>query len=124
MRWAAALGASAVLVFWPAAPAAAHGADAPSGTNYRTRVSAVSPAVAGLTVRAVEAGARLELDNRTGRTIEVIGYESEPYLEVRPDGVFANTRSASYYLNMSLGPGAPVPLTADAAAPPSWQRLS
>ncbi|MBM0240264.1 hypothetical protein JNW88_29910, partial [Micromonospora sp. ATA32] len=32
-----------------------------------------TPARPGLTVRAVEAGARLELVNRTGRNVEVIG---------------------------------------------------
>ena len=43
-------------------------------------MTAVSPAAAGLRVRAVEAGARLELTNHTGTTVEVLGYQNEPYL--------------------------------------------
>ncbi|HEX8629609.1 MAG TPA: hypothetical protein VF755_15695 [Catenuloplanes sp.] len=107
------------------APAQAHGGDAPNGTDYRTVVTAVSPTVDGLTVRTVEAGARLELRNRTGRTIEVLGYQGEPYLEVRPDGVYENVRSPATYLNVSLaGDNQPPPNTADATRPPQWRKTS
>jgi hypothetical protein len=112
------LGALAV-----AAPAWAHGGDAPDGTNFRTRVTAV-PAMPGLAVRAVEAGARLELDNRTGRTIEVLGYDGEPYLEVRPDGVFENVHSPATYLNATLAGDTEPPATADPTLPPQWRRAS
>ena len=57
-----------------AAPAAAHGADAPDATDYRTEVTGLSPCDTGVTVRAVEAGARLELSNDTGATVTVLGY--------------------------------------------------
>lgn len=107
-----------------AAPAAAHGSDAPDGTNYRTRVTGLAPAPSGLTVRTVEAGARLELANRTGRTIEVLGYAGEPYLEVRPDGVFENASSPATYLNRTLGGDTEPPAGADPAAAPSWRRIS
>jgi len=108
-----------------AAPAAAwaHGGDAPDATNYRTVVTSTPP-MAGLTVRAVEAGARLELDNRTGRTIEVLGYEGEPYLEVRPDGVYENTRSPATYINATLAGDTEPPPTADPTQPPEWRRAS
>ena len=115
--------ATAILL-GPAAPAWAHGADAPDGTNFRTAVTAVAPTVDGLELRAVEAGARLELTNRTGRTIEVLGYRNEPYLEVRPDGVYENVHSPATYLNVSLTGDAPVPPAADPTQPPSWRRLS
>jgi hypothetical protein len=107
-----------------ATPAWAHGADAPNGTDYRTSVTAVTPAVPGLTVRAIEAGGRLELANRTGRTIEVLGYAGEPYLEVRPDGVYENTHSPATYLNTTLAGDTEPPATADPTLPPSWRRLS
>ncbi|MDQ7904712.1 hypothetical protein RB614_09290 [Phytohabitans sp. ZYX-F-186] len=106
-----------------AAPAWAHGGDAPDATNYRTTVTSVPP-MPGLTVRAVEAGARLELDNRTGRTIEVLGYDGEPYLEVRPDGVYENTRSPATYLNETLAGDTEPPATADPTQPPEWRRAS
>jgi hypothetical protein len=69
---------------WPAAPAFAHGTSVMAGSNYRTTITAVSPAVPGLTLRSIEAGGRLELANRTGRTIEVVGYDGAGLLRVRP----------------------------------------
>ena len=51
-----------------AGPAAAHSADAPTATDYRVTVLGVNPPMPGLTVRAIEAGARLELVNHTSRT--------------------------------------------------------
>ena len=117
----AALGLVAALA--AAAPVLAHGGDAPDATNYRTEVTGVTPAVAGVTVRIVEAGAQLELTNRSGRTVEVLGYDGEPYLEVRPDGVFQNVRSPATYLNATLSGGTEPPAEADSTAPPSWRRL-
>jgi len=108
----------------PAAPASAHGGDTPSSTSFRTRVSGVTPAAPGLSVTTVEAGARLELTNDTGRTVEVLGYSDEPYLEVRPDGTYENARSPAAYLNRTLAGDTPVPADADATAPPQWRRVS
>ncbi|WP_230688847.1 hypothetical protein ACN26Y_01925 [Micromonospora sp. WMMD558] len=106
-----------------AAPAAAHGADAPDGTDYRTEVGTVTPARAGLTVRAVEAGARLELTNTGDQPVEVIGYSGEPYLRVGPDGVYENRRSPATYLNRTLAGDTRIPAEADPAAPPDWRRV-
>jgi hypothetical protein len=105
-----------------AAPAHAHGADAPDGTNYRTTVTAVTPAIDGVSVRTIEAGARLELTNATGRTVEVLGYAGEPYLEVRPDGVYENTHSPATYVNRTLAGETPPP-GADPAQPPAWRKV-
>lgn len=114
--------AGALLV--PAGPASAHGGEAPTATAYRTEVTGLRPAVAGLTVRAVEAGARLELDNRTGRAIEVLGYQGEPYLEVRADGAYENVNSPATYTNQTLAGDTPVPPTATPTAAPQWRRVS
>ncbi len=108
----------------PAAPASAHGGDAPEATAYLTTVTGVTPALDGLRVRTVEAGARLELTNDTGRTVEVLGYAGEPYLEVRPDGTFENVNSPATYVNRTLAGDTPVPATADPTAPPQWRRVS
>jgi hypothetical protein len=108
----------------PATPPLAHGGDAPDATAYRTTVTALTPPMDGLSVRTVEAGARLELTNRTGRTIEVLGYAGEPYLEVRPDGTYENVSSPATYLNRTLAGDTPVPASADPTAPPSWRRVS
>ncbi|MFI5936825.1 hypothetical protein [Actinoplanes sp. NPDC051494] len=114
--------AGALLV--PAGPASAHGGDAPDATAYRTSVTGLSEDTPGLTVRAVEAGARLELVNDTGRTVEVLGYQNEPYLEVRPDGTYENTNSPATYTNQTLDGDSPVPSNADPTAPPQWRKLS
>ncbi|MBY8872446.1 hypothetical protein K7640_11405 [Micromonospora sp. PLK6-60] len=106
-----------------AAPAAAHGADAPDATDYRTEVTAVTPARPELTVRVIEAGARLELVNRTGRDVVVIGYSGEPYLRVGPSGVYENTRSPATYLNRTLAGDTQLSPEADPAATPVWRRV-
>ncbi|MFY1633756.1 hypothetical protein ACN27F_10835 [Solwaraspora sp. WMMB335] len=124
MRVTAVLITAAALLAGTATPAAAHGADAPAATDYRVSVTGISPAVDGLTVRVIEAGARLELANHTGRPIEVLGYGGEPYLEIRPTGVFENLRSPTTYQNRTLAGDTAVPDTADPTAPPAWQRVS
>lgn len=108
----------------PAGPALAHGGDAPDATAYRVEATGITPAEPGLTVRVVEAGARLELVNRTGRPVEVLGYQGEPYLEVRPDGTYENINSPAAYTNQTLDGDTPVPATASPAAPPQWRRVS
>ncbi|MGC4808950.1 hypothetical protein ACLQ29_00275 [Micromonospora sp. DT228] len=116
--------AAGVATLLTAAPAAAHGADAPDGTDYRTRTTGVTPQRPGLEVRVVEAGARLELTNDTGRAVEVIGYSGEPYLRVTPDGVFENSRSPATYLNRTIAGDTALPAEADPAAPPTWRRIA
>lgn len=129
----ASLGAVAVLlvavivaVVALAEPAAAHGGpggeDAPA-TNYLTRLLAVEPAVPGLRVRVIESGSRIELVNRTGGDVVVVGYEGEPYLRVGADGVFTNRRSPATYLNADREGGATLPADVDAGAEPEWQRV-
>lgn len=106
-----------------AAPAAAHGADAPDGTDYRTAVTAVTPARPGLSVRVVEAGARLELTNTGDRDVQVLGYSGEPSLRIGPDGVYENLRSPATYLNRTIAGDARLPVGADPAAAPDWRRV-
>lgn len=108
----------------PATPAFAHGGDAAGTTAYRVSVTGVSTPERGLSVRAVEAGARLELTNRTGHSVEILGYSGEPYLDVRPDGTYQNVNSPATYLNETLAGDHPVPSSADPTAPPSWRRVS
>ncbi|HEX5199975.1 MAG TPA: hypothetical protein VFW27_08540 [Actinoplanes sp.] len=108
----------------PATPAFAHGGDAPDATAYRTTVTGISTPEKGLSIRTVEAGARLELTNKTGHSVEVLGYSGEPYLDIRPDGTWENVRSPAAYLNATRTGDNPVPAAADPTAPPSWRKLS
>jgi hypothetical protein len=107
-----------------ASPAGAHTADVPVASDYRCTVTGISPPMPGLTVRAVAAGTQLELVNHTGRAIEVLGYAGEPYLLVRPDGVFQNLNSPATYLNETLTGGIRPPASATPFAVPAWQKLS
>ncbi|MEV6845931.1 hypothetical protein [Actinoplanes sp. NPDC051411] len=108
----------------PATPAFAHAGDAPIATVYRTTVTGISTPEKGLSVRTVEAGARLELTNHTGHPVEILGYSGEPYLDVRPDGTYQNVNSPAAYLNETLAGDNPAPATADPTAIPSWRRVS
>jgi hypothetical protein len=118
------LAAAGALVLAAGSPAAAHSSDAPTATDYRVTVTGIAPALPGLTIRTVEAGARLELVNHSGAEVEVLGYSGEPYLLVKPDGVWQNANSTATYINESLAGGVAPPTTAGPAQPPAWQRIS
>ncbi|WP_117209930.1 hypothetical protein [Allorhizocola rhizosphaerae] len=110
------------LVLSTPVPAHAHGADAPDATNYLSRI-VQAPVLAGLEVKMIEAGARLQLTNRSGRNVEVLGYQGEPYLEVRPDGVYENIHSPATYLNVTIAHVDP-PAHADPTVPPEWKKVA
>lgn len=110
------------LLLASATPAFAHGADAPDATNYRVSIKA-QPAIAGVEVRTIEAGARLQLTNRSGHNVEVLGYQNEPYLEIRPDGVYQNYHSPAAYLNITIAHVDP-PAHADPTVAPLWQKIA
>jgi hypothetical protein len=118
----AVLGVALALNLCLPTPAHAHGADAPDATNYRTTITR-GPDLAGLTVETIEAGARLQLTNHTGRNVEVLGYQNEPYLEVRPDGVYENIHSPATYLNITIAHVDP-PAHADPTVPPEWRKAA
>ncbi|GIJ06956.1 hypothetical protein ACFFMR_06945 [Micromonospora andamanensis] len=115
------LAATVTTILATAAPALAHGADAPNGTDYRVTVTDTGRP--DLRVRVIEAGARLELTNTGDTPIEVIGYSGEPYLRVGPDGVYENSRSPATYLNRTIVGDTALPAEADPAAEPRWRRL-
>lgn len=115
--------AAAVCAVAPASTAWAHGADSPAGTNYRTEITGIHPPLPGVRVRLIEAGTALELTAVGDQPVRVLGYAGEPYLEIRPDGVYENARS-------SASPGPPPtgttagPVPADPHAPPLWRRVA
>jgi hypothetical protein len=125
-RWRAAL-AVVVLAFagvvLTASPASAHGLGGLKPTDYQTRFVRVSPTIAGLTLEAVDLGTKLELTNRSGHDVVVLGYDDEPYLRVGPRGVFENTRSPATYYNRTLHPTTRAPKQADPRAAPVWRHI-
>lgn len=107
-----------------AEPAHAHTVAGVSGSNFKTRVHAISPPTRGLEVNVIEVGSRLELVNDTGREVIVLGYQDEPYLRINQDGVFENTKSPATYLNADRKATQAVPATADPDAPPEWRKVA
>ena len=81
----------------------------------------VSPAVAGVDVQVVNYDDRLFMVNRSGRDVEVRGYDGEPYIRILGDGtVEVNKRSPSYYLNLERFGDVQPPPDASETARPRW----
>jgi hypothetical protein len=118
MRRRAAAGAAlAILALALPVPALAH----KGSPNYRSSVRSVDPKVAGVDVQVLNYDDRLLLVNKTGREVEVRGYDGEPYFRIRADGtVEVNKRSPSYYLNLDRFGNVKVPPDARNGAPPRW----
>ena len=117
---AAAAAAVAALVVAPAA--AAHGGGGDRG--FRSEVTRVTPTVEGLTVVVRDHDDRLRLRNDTGLTVEIDGYEGEPYLEFRDGRVYRNTRSPATYLNEERFGEVALPDAADPKAEPEWEEVA
>ena len=107
------------------APASAHTISGPKPTNYRSRVVAIAPDVPGVSARVVDLGSKIELTNRTATEITVLGYLSEPYLRIGPDGVFENLHSQATYINRSrLGGSVPPDIDTSPTAVPQWKKIA
>lgn len=101
---------------------------AAEGNDPRVRavVDAIEPAADGvsLTIRnAAPAPPELTVRNVSGKPLELIGYDFEPFVRIGPDGVFANRRSRTYYVTQDPTGTAAAPKDARAGAPPAWVRL-
>ena len=112
----------ALLVLVPAA--AAHPRAKGYARGFESKILAVQPAVAGLTVSVVDGDDRLRVENGSGTEVLVLGYDGEPYLRIGPAGVHRNERSPAAYLNRDRFANVAVPLTAKAEAPPLWRRVA
>ncbi len=100
------------------------GADQGSNANFRSYVTGVSPAAPGLQVQILAFADRLQIYNRTGRTVTIFGYQGEPYARLLADGtVQLNERSPALYLNTSFYGGGSVPASANPSAPPQWATV-
>jgi hypothetical protein len=115
-RVAAALAALAL-----AAPAAASAHNPPS---YVSKLLGLEPGVRGVTAAVVNRGNGIVLDDRSGETVVVLGYQKEPYLRFGPSGVYRNVRSPATYLNLNLYAGGTIPVSANADAKPLWRKVA
>ncbi|GAA2523463.1 hypothetical protein [Pilimelia columellifera] len=121
--WARSLSAlaGAALALAPA-PALAHGDEAPGGSDYTVTVTTPQP-LPGVRVQVIDAGTRLMLTNDSAQTVTVLGDSGEPYLRIRPDGAYENTRSPATHRNVTLLSAA-APASADPTAAPQWRRVN
>ena len=95
------------------------------GVGYVSRVEGITPPVPGVDARVLGRDDRLRVANATSSTVEIEGYEGEPYVRIGPNGVFVNERSPALFLNVVRYPDqAFVPRSADAGAPPRWHKVS
>jgi hypothetical protein len=118
------LAGAAAIVCTVASPAGAHTLGGVDATNYRTDIVSVTASVPGLTIRAIEGGDRLELENQGRHDVIVEGYDGEPYLRVGPRGAFENVRSPARFLNRVRRDAAPPPASADPDAAPRWRAIA
>jgi hypothetical protein len=104
-----------------AAPAGVAGADPAGPTDYETTITSVEPPTPGIEVSIVGGDSFLRVAAEPGVDVVVLGYQQEPYLHIRPDGVVEeNQRSPARYLNVDrYGSGTP-PAGADATPAPNW----
>ncbi|KQS66389.1 hypothetical protein ASG41_11435 [Modestobacter sp. Leaf380] len=116
------LGLVAVLAL--AGPAVAHVGSGAAGSDFDGRVTSVSPAVPGLTVRVLQFGDEIEVVNTTDTELSVPGYSGEPYLRIGPDGVWRNSRSPATTINLDRFARTELPEDADAQATPVWEQVS
>jgi hypothetical protein len=81
------------------------------------------PAVSGLSLTILDSDDRLELDNRTGKPIVILGYQGEPYLAFRDGKVYRNSHSPATYLNDDRFGQVELPAQADPKAAPDWVEI-
>jgi hypothetical protein len=108
----------------PVTPAAAHQVGGMGATNYHATLTSIEPAIAGVSLRVVENGSRLELRNDTDAVVVVAGYSGEPYARIGPDGVQLNDSSPATVLNADRYLRTALPPTTDEREPPAWRQVS
>lgn len=121
------LGRLAVLVIaaiacLPAALAEGH----QGNSNFRSVITAITPPglAEGLKAEVVNFDDHVVLENRSGKDVEILGYNNEPYARIMADGtVEVNLNSPSHYLNEDRFAGVELPERADKDAKPSWNRV-
>ncbi len=117
-RHAALIALTLILAF--AAPAAA---DPPGPTDFKTVVTSITPSTDAFEIEIIGGDSFVLLTHLDDSTIEVRGYNGEPYLRFLPGGVVEQNRlSPATYLNEERF-GDTIPDFADPLAPPEWEQI-
>jgi hypothetical protein len=112
---------AAVVLTWQPPEAQAH-TRTQETTNVVARI-VETPDIDGLSWTVHTGGLLVEVDNRSGGTLTIEGYEGEPYLRIGPDGVAHNRRSAATYLNDERLGTVTLPPAVDRQAPAEWVAI-
>jgi hypothetical protein len=100
-------------------------ADAPGPTEYSTEVTAIEPISGGFEMDVIGGDSFVRLAVERGTTIEVIGYQGEPYLRFQPDGAVEINRTApSTYTSEDRFGIVEIPATAFVGAVPKWEVVA
>lgn len=110
---------------WLVAIAPAALADPPGPTDYQSEVVEIDPAVTGFAVEIIGGDSFVLLTVDPGVTVEIVGYNGEPYLRILPDGtVEENRASPSKYINEDRYGRVELPDGVDATAVPDWEVVA
>jgi hypothetical protein len=92
--------------------------------NYRSVIDGVVPNLPGVKLQVLNLDDRLELQNTSGKTVVVKGYQGEPYARLLADGtVQVNRNSPAFYLNNDRTSTGKVPANAKPGAAPDWKVI-
>lgn len=115
--------AAAIALLLACSPSTALGHE--GNPNFDSEVDGLSHPIEGVSAQVLGYDDRLQLVNRSGKTVVVYGYEGEPYARILPSGtVQTNVNSPATYLNEDRFAGVRVPERADPQAPPVWRDVS
>ncbi len=114
---------SAIVLLASAGPV---GADPAGPTDYLTTIDAVEPMTEAISVRMIGGDSFFEITQLQPVHILVSGYQGEPYLRIRANGVVEENRLApTTYLNEErYGAGEIIPDFANAKADPEWVQVA
>jgi hypothetical protein len=100
------------------------GADQGGVQGLRNVLDTVDPAIPGLTVQVISSASdQLVAQNTTPTPLTILAPTGEPFLQIGPQGVLANTNSPFWY--QSNGPGgASIPPGVNPKGPARWARVS
>ena len=110
-------------LLWLVTPGVAR-ADAAGPTDYRTEITAVTPATDAISVSVEGGDAFLRIAVDPGHEVVILGYDDEPYLRIDENGVVdRNRRSYATYYNEERYGSSNIPDLVDNDAPPDWEEV-
>lgn len=99
-------------------------ADPAAPTDFRSTVRSITPPTDTIDVEVIGGDSFVELTTDRGTEVVVTGYQGEPWLRFRPDGIVEeNRRSPSLYVSRERYGSADVPPEASAEAEPDWAEV-